>query len=74
MVENGAGRRVAQFGMHDLCVDFHGGPHALHMALLPTPASVFDDQTRYDYLHEANPRSDIKKFGCPFKNIFNHPD
>ena len=23
------------------------------MALLPTPASVFDDQTRYDYLREA---------------------
>ena len=27
--------------------------HARHMALLPTPASVFDDQTRYDYLREA---------------------
>ena len=27
--------------------------HARHMALLPTPASVFNDQTRYGYLGKS---------------------
>ena len=46
--------------------------HALHMALLPTPASVFDNQTRYGYLREAFSTLRYQKI-CGVK-LVNHPD
>ena len=46
--------------------------HALHMALLPIPASVFDNQTRYGYLSEAFSTLRYQKI-CGVK-LVNHHD